>query len=182
MERPGDRSLLVSSIVVLLSLIAFTTCIAAEYKKNKVKDMKLDGRLCSLPESPAFGLGITACVCLSIAQIISTSFAGTQCLTKNKLTGQARKKATPMGLLLLSWLSFGLAIILLGASSSMNRRQPYGKGWLDGNCYVVNNGVYTGAAVLVVVTMIFILGFTRLMRTAAVNRVMQDGQDQMEGS
>ncbi|KAK1306366.1 hypothetical protein QJS10_CPA10g01259 [Acorus calamus] len=90
--------------------------------------------------------------------------------------------AMSMGLLLLSWLSFGLAIILLGASSSMNRRQPYGKGWLDGNCYIVNNGVYTRAAVLVVVTMIFILGFTRLMRTAAVNHVMQDGQDHMEGS
>ncbi|KAK1274464.1 hypothetical protein QJS04_geneDACA012264 [Acorus gramineus] len=177
MERPCKLSPVVSFVVVLLSLVAFTTCIAAEFEKNKGKDLKLDGRLCSLPESPAFGLGITASICLSIAQIVGTSFAGIQlCSRKNKPAGQTRRTATPISLMVLSWISFGLAIILLGASSSMNSRQPYGKGWLDGNCYVVKDGVYSGAAVLVVVTMIFILGFKRSMRSNTVNRVMtEDG-------
>lgn len=51
-------------------------------------------------------------------------------------------------------------MILLATGSSMNGGQTYGKGWMDGNCYIVRNGVFLGAAVLVVTTVAFTLGFT----------------------
>lgn len=56
-------------------------------------------------------------------------------------------------------ISFGLAAIFLGTASSMNGRQPYGRGWLRGECYVVKDGIYAGAAVLAAATVVLIVGF-----------------------
>ena len=40
----------------------------------------------------------------------------------------------------------------------MSRSQPYGKGWLDGKCYLVKDGTYIGSAILVLVTIGSTLG------------------------
>lgn len=55
-------------------------------------------------------------------------------------------------------MSFGIAVILMGGGMSMSRRQPYGKGWLDGECYLVKDGTYIGSAILVLVTIGSTLG------------------------
>jgi hypothetical protein len=55
---------------------------------------------------------------------------------------------------------FALAVILLATAASMNSGQRYGWGWMDGDCYVAKNGVFGGAAALVVVTALLILGLT----------------------
>jgi hypothetical protein len=55
-------------------------------------------------------------------------------------------------------LSFGIAAILMGGAMSMSRRQPYRKGWLDGECYLVKDGTYIGSAILVLVTIGSTLG------------------------
>lgn len=49
-------------------------------------------------------------------------------------------------------LSFGLAVILLIAATSMSRRQNYGVGWLNGECYLVKGGTFAGSAILVLVS------------------------------
>lgn len=49
-------------------------------------------------------------------------------------------------------------MILLGVATSMNGEQSYGKGWLDRECYVVKDGVYIGAALLILTTGTFVLG------------------------
>lgn len=49
-------------------------------------------------------------------------------------------------------MSFGIAVMLMGGAMSMSRRQPYGKGWLGGECYLVKDGTYIGSAILVLVT------------------------------
>lgn len=41
----------------------------------------------------------------------------------------------------------------MGTATSMNRSQPLGEGWLDGECYVVKNGVFTASAILIIVTL-----------------------------
>lgn len=46
-------------------------------------------------------------------------------------------------------VSFGFAGILLITATSMNRRQAYRVGWLNGECYVVKGGTYAGSAMLV---------------------------------
>lgn len=165
MEKPKKLwKLVICSIVGCLGTVAFSCSVAAEFQKVETKDLKLDGSLCSLPRSSAFGLGIAAAVCLSVAQIVGTSAAGTSTLRSGDEKAGRRSPIVPITLLVLSWISFGLATILLATGSSMNAEQPYGKGWIDGNCYIVKNGVFLGAAILVVTTLVLILGFTFLQR------------------
>lgn len=57
-------------------------------------------------------------------------------------------------------VSFAVAVILLATAASMNHGQRYGRGWMDGDCYVARNGVFGGAAALVVVTALITLGLT----------------------
>ena len=57
-------------------------------------------------------------------------------------------------------LSFAVAAILLATAASMNHGQRYGRGWMDGDCYVARNGVFGAAAALVVVTALTTLGLT----------------------
>lgn len=172
-ERLKHGKMVVSSSVVLLGTVAFSCCVAAEFKKTKAKDMELDGSLCSLPRSSAFGLGIAAIVCLFLAQIVGTSMAGAGLCSRGKYSGSCSRIVSTT-LLALSWVSFGLTAILLGTGSSMNSGQAYGKGWLDGECYVVKKGVYAGAAVLTVATVILILGFFFSTRTTLHPRTGPD--------
>lgn len=75
-------------------------------------------------------------------------------------------------------MSFGIGMVLLGTGSSMNGGQPYGKGWMDGKCYIVRNGVFIAAAILAVATVVFILGFTF---TAGETTHRRTGADDVEG-
>lgn len=63
-------------------------------------------------------------------------------------------------------LSFGIAVILLIAATSMSRRQPYGKGWLNGECYLVKGGTYVGSAILILVTVGMLIGSALLAMKA----------------
>ncbi|PIA31621.1 hypothetical protein AQUCO_04900133v1 [Aquilegia coerulea] len=156
MERSQYGLALLCFLILSLGLIAFSLCVASEFKKSKGKDMKLDGKLCHLPKSPAFILGILGCLCVSIAQII-----GNIVLVMHFRSAKSEviewKQRTIILTVLLSWISFGFVIILLGVSTSMNGMQPYGKGWLDGDCYVVKEGVYNAAGGLIVLTVTFML-------------------------
>ncbi|XP_043695578.1 protein MODIFYING WALL LIGNIN-1-like [Telopea speciosissima] len=148
-----------SIIIIALGLVSFSACIAAEFKRTRLKDMKLDGELCFLPRSPASGLGLLALICLLVAQIIGNLLIGSQfCLKEKKTSDQAKKHRIVIIPVVLSWISSGLSIILLGTATTMSQRQPYGKGWLDGECYFVKRGVYSGSGALVLVTESLILG------------------------
>lgn len=59
---------------------------------------------------------------------------------------------------MLGRLSFGIAVILLITAISMSKRQPYGVGWLNGECYIVKGGTYAGSAILVLVTVGSVIG------------------------
>jgi len=55
-------------------------------------------------------------------------------------------------------LSFGIAVILLIVATSMSRRQAYGEGWLNGECYLVKGGIYVGLAILIIVSVESLMG------------------------
>ena len=55
-------------------------------------------------------------------------------------------------------LSFGIAVILLIVATSMSRRQAYGEGWLNGECYLVKGGIYVGSAILILVSVESLMG------------------------
>ncbi|XP_066319293.1 protein MODIFYING WALL LIGNIN-1-like [Miscanthus floridulus] len=158
----------ICGIVVFLSVIAFSCSLAAEFRKVKEKDMKLDGSLCSLPKSSAFELGVAAIAFLFVAQLVGTTAAVTTvCAGKPRKSSATRGRAAFVSLLVLSWLSFAVAVILLATAASMNHGQRYGRGWMDGDCYVARSGVFGGAAGLVVVTALITLGLTFATESAA---------------
>ncbi|KAF8027825.1 hypothetical protein BT93_E0680 [Corymbia citriodora subsp. variegata] len=64
---------------------------------------------------------------------------------------RGRRLTITTALFVLSWASFGVAAVVLGAATSMSREQPYGKGWLNGECYLVRDGMFVASAVLVVI-------------------------------
>ncbi|PSS01281.1 Glutamate receptor 3.1 like [Actinidia chinensis var. chinensis] len=153
MEKNHFWFTLILSVVTALGIVSFALCIASEFKRTKRKDLKLDGRLCYLPGSRAFGLGIAALICLSAAQIIGNFvICKSLCLRERRTSCKAKKTTIASTFLVLSWVSFGVAVILISVATSMNRKQPYGEGWLDGECYIVKDGVYGGAGMLVLVT------------------------------
>ncbi|AQK73977.1 hypothetical protein Zm00014a_022784 [Zea mays] len=160
----------ICGIVVLLCAVAFSCSLAAEFRKVKEKDMKLDGSLCSLPRSSAFELGVAAIAFLFVAQLVGTTAAvSTACAAepKKRQSSAARGRVAFVALLALSWLSFAVAVVLLATAASMNHGQRYGRGWLDGDCYVARSGVFGGAAALVVVTALITLGLTFATESAA---------------
>ncbi|KAJ7943984.1 Chitin synthase, putative (DUF1218) [Quillaja saponaria] len=151
----GCKFRLIFSIIICLSfgLVSFLFCIIAETKRNKKKDLKMDGKLCYLPESHAFGFGVAALVCLFVAQIIGNSVVFRNSFSGGKRRGsQAKLSEIVKALLSISWISFGVAVVLVSTATSMSRKQPYGKGWLDGECYLVKQEIYIGSSILILVT------------------------------
>ncbi|KAJ6700471.1 hypothetical protein OIU74_011921 [Salix koriyanagi] len=148
--------LLFFSILVSLSLVSFVSCILAESKKAKKEDLKLSNKLCELPQSHAFGFGIAALTWLVIAQVVGNVMICAH--FRHTENSKAMKPKIATGLLVFSWVSFGIAAVLLSTATSMSRRQAYGKGWLDHECYVVKDGVFIGSGVLILVTTAALLG------------------------
>ncbi|KAL5697792.1 hypothetical protein ACHQM5_028908 [Ranunculus cassubicifolius] len=157
MQKYRKVLVFIYSVIIFLGVIVFSACIASEFKKSKGKDVRLDGRLCYVPKSHAFVLGIIACIVLSAAQMIGHAVVAILFVTQQEKI-IAREQKIPLTMLGLSWISFGFAITLLGGATSMNFMQAYGEGWLDGECYLVKDGVYTGAGVLAVATVMLLLG------------------------
>ncbi|XP_019421456.1 PREDICTED: uncharacterized protein LOC109331426 [Lupinus angustifolius] len=161
-SSPRCKFSAIFSIIIsfLLGLVSFILCIASEIKKNKKNDLRWNGELCYLPSSQAFGLGIAALVCLFLAQIIGNCILFKNSCSRGERNYQFKMPVIGKVLLLISWLSFGIAIILLITATSMNKRQPYGVGWLNGECYLVKSGTYAGSAILVLAIVGSVIGST----------------------
>ncbi|XP_027348000.1 uncharacterized protein LOC113859418 [Abrus precatorius] len=154
MEQPPRCQFTVIFFIIIslsLGLISFILCVAAEMKRNKEEDIRWNGKLCYLPSSKAFGLGIAALVSFFLAQIIGNFILLKYSCSRGKSKSQYKMPPIAKVLLLISWVSFGIATILLVVATSMNRRQAYRVGWLNGECYIVKGGTYAGSAILVLV-------------------------------
>ncbi|CAN0840583.1 Protein MODIFYING WALL LIGNIN-1 [Linum grandiflorum] len=124
------------------------------------KDVKLRNDQCGMQQSHAFGFGVAALVCLVIAQTVS-SFAVCNNFSSSSTAKNKKKLTIPsLLLLLLSWVSFGVAVVLLAGATSMSTRQGYGEGWVDDKCYVVKDGIYAGSGVLTLVSAAAAIGST----------------------
>ncbi|CAJ2646861.1 unnamed protein product [Trifolium pratense] len=159
-------------ISIFLGLVSFTLCIASEIKRNKKEDLRWNGKLCYLPSSQAFGLGIAALISFILAQIIGNSILFKNCYSRRKINAQYKLPFIARLLILISWLGLGVTFILLIVATSMNRRQPYGAGWLNGECYLVKGGTYAGSAVLILVTLGSVVG--SILLTIKTNQADQD--------
>ncbi|KAE8702826.1 Long-chain fatty alcohol dehydrogenase family protein [Hibiscus syriacus] len=146
------------SVVASLGLVSFAACLVAEGKRSKKGDLMSDGKFCFLPtRSHVFELGVAATVCLSAAQIIGNVLLCADHRWRPN-TRKPKKPALTAILLAFSWMSFGAATILISAATSMSRTQAYGEGWLDGECYLVRDGVYATSGVLSLLAVLALLG------------------------
>lgn len=69
-------------------------------------------------------------------------------------------------------MSFVIGGTLLSTATSMSREQPYGLGWLDGECYLVRQGIYIGSGILILIA----IGCTlALIIVTAMRSRVEDG-------
>nr|GMC54128.1 Glutamate receptor 3.1 like [Ipomoea batatas] len=123
---------LLVSVVVSLGFVSCTLCVAAEFKKSKVKDLSVDGKLCSLPESAAFRLGLAALACSSVAQIVGNLFLCGKFMSMERECGcgKTKKPKTAIFFLVLSCglrplpLAPRLSADLCAADGSRHQAQP----------------------------------------------------------
>lgn len=178
MERNRPDIALILTFVIVIAFLSFALCIAAELKKSKKKDVRLDGRLCYIPKSDAYGLGIAALVCLFAAQIMSNFFIckkfwfgrDRSCSSTISRSCKPRFSAISILLLSVSWISFVICAILVSAATSMSQSQGFGDGWLDGECYIVKDGVYIGSGILA----LFAVGTTLVSSITTSNNTQVD--------
>ncbi|KAL1556926.1 protein MODIFYING WALL LIGNIN-1-like [Salvia divinorum] len=137
--------ILFCSATIATALISSALCFAAEIKKSKKNDLRFNGKLCHLPQSPVFGLGIAALISLTLSQIIGSFFICRKLRSSHNKSAVKRLSYSCI-LMVFSWVSFAVAAMLIGGATSMSRSQPFGEGWLDGDCYLVKDGVYVGSA------------------------------------
>ncbi|KAK9928360.1 hypothetical protein M0R45_025500 [Rubus argutus] len=184
MEKHQYGLVLTVSVIASLGVVSFVSCIAAEKRRTREDELKLVGSLCKLPESHAFGFGIAALICLIIAQTIGNSIVIRSyfCSREKKSSSSNSKDKHPMisiALLFISWISFVMAVTLIGTATSMSRKQSYGEGWLDGECYLVKKGVYIGSGILVLTSVGSTLGLAiATMRKRQVDQDINAGGEQ----
>lgn len=76
-------------------------------------------------------------------------------------------------------ISFVMAVTLISTATSMSRKQSYGKGWLDGECYLVKQGIYIGSGILVLMSVGSTLGLViATMRKHQVDQDFEVGGEQ----
>ncbi|KAL0321665.1 UNVERIFIED_CONTAM: hypothetical protein Scaly_2462900 [Sesamum calycinum] len=109
---------------------------------------------CVYPRSPALGLGLTAAVALMIAQMIINVATGCVCCRKGPHQSNSNWTLA-LVCFIVSWFTFVVAFLLLLTGAALNDQHGEENLYL-GNyyCYVVKPGVFAGAAVLSIASVI----------------------------
>ncbi|XXG78112.1 hypothetical protein AAC387_Pa08g2124 [Persea americana] len=145
------KVIIICFLVGFLGLLTAALGFAAEAKRIKVSDVTLTPRdTCSYPRSPALALGSIAGLALVIAQIIISSAAGCICCKKHPVPSRSNWTVA-LVCFIVSWITFVLAFLLLLTGAALNDEHAEEKMYF-GYCYVVKPGVFSGGAVLSLVT------------------------------
>ncbi|PKI76509.1 hypothetical protein CRG98_003060 [Punica granatum] len=106
-ESRGLGSFFLCIAAAVLGLLSSLACIPSELKRTKKEELKLDGKLCYLPESGAFKYGVGALIFLCVGQFIGNSGIVWTVCSRKKITGRLKDDKRPAiittGLLVVSW-------------------------------------------------------------------------------
>ncbi|CAK9172485.1 unnamed protein product [Ilex paraguariensis] len=168
MER---KEVVVCAVAGFLGLLSAALGFAAEDKRIKGSQVQFSSRSdCVYPRSPALALGLTADVALMIAQIIINVAAGCFCCKRGP--HQSNSKWTlALVCFVVSWFTFVIAFLLLLTGAALNDQHGE-ENMYFGNyyCYVVKPGVFAGAAVLSLASVVLgILYYLTLTSAKNVN-------------
>ncbi|GAB4858199.1 hypothetical protein Ancab_009596 [Ancistrocladus abbreviatus] len=173
-----ERKVLVVCVTVgFLGLLSAALGFAAEAKRIKMSQVSDDSGICSYPRSPAFGLGFTAAIALLLAQIIINVSTGCFCCRRHPRPSNTH---WPLALIcfIVSWFSFVLAFLLLLAGAALNDQHGTDSMYVNLGyyyCYVVKPGVFAGAAVLSLVSVVLGILYYLTLSSAKVGNSQWSG-------
>ncbi|KAH6771007.1 transmembrane protein [Perilla frutescens var. hirtella] len=150
MEAERRKVILVCCVVGFLGLLSAATGFAAEAKRIKGEQLQFPSpEECIYPRSPAAGLGLTAAVALMIAQIIINIATGCACCRKG-LHQSYSNWTFALACFVVSWFTFVIAFLLLLSGAALSDQHGEENFYFGSSyyCYVVKPGVFAGASVL----------------------------------
>ncbi|GAA0151156.1 hypothetical protein Leryth_004014 [Lithospermum erythrorhizon] len=168
------KVIVVCCVVGFLGLLSAATGFAAEATRIKGSEVEFPSPSeCVYPRSPALALGLTSAVSLMIAKIIVNVATG--CICCRRGPHQANSNWTlALICFVVSWFTFVIAFLLLLTGAALNDQHGE-ENLYFGNyyCYVVKPGVFAGAAVLSLASVVLgIIYYLTLTSTKSVNTPM----------
>lgn len=161
-------------VVGFLGLVAAALAFAAEAKHVRADEVSLtqDGT-CIYPKSAALQLGIISALALLVAQLIVNISAGCLCCARGGPYRASSNRTIAIICLVVSWITFGIAFILLMAGAALNDQHYANMRNYNNYCYVVKSGVFAGGAVLALATVT--LGIFYYITASAVKKSAEWG-------
>ncbi|XP_059624982.1 protein VASCULATURE COMPLEXITY AND CONNECTIVITY-like [Cornus florida] len=160
------KFLVVCTVVGFLGLLSAALGFAAEAKRIKSSQVKFTSpSVCVYPRSPALALGLTAALALVIAQIVVNVASGCVCCRKGPHPSNSNWTLV-LVCFVVSWFTFVISFLLLLTGAVLNDQRGEENIYFGYySCYVVKPGVFAGAAVLslasVVTGIIYYLSLTK---------------------
>lgn len=165
---------IICSVVGFLGLVAAALAFAAEAKHIRANQVTLTPEdTCIYPKSAALQLGIISALALLVAQLIVNISAGCLCCARGRSYGASSNRTIAIICLVVSWITFGIAFVLLMAGAALNDQHYANMRNFDNYCYVVKSGVFAGGAVLALATVT--LGIFYYITASAVKKSAEWG-------
>lgn len=165
---------IICSVVGFLGLVAAALAFAAEAKHIRANQVTLTPEeTCIYPKSAALQLGIISALALLVAQLIVNISAGCLCCARGRSYGASSNRTIAIICLVVSWITFGIAFVLLMAGAALNDQHYANMRNFDSYCYVVKSGVFAGGAVLALATVT--LGIFYYITASAVKKSAEWG-------
>lgn len=180
MER---KVILVCSVVGFLGLLSAAAGFAAEATRIKGSQVQFPSSdVCIYPRSPALGLGLTAAVALMIAQVIINVSTGCICCRRGPHQSNSHWKLALI-CFLVSWFTFVVAFLLLLTGAALNDQHGEDNVYSSYyNCYVVKPGVFAGAAILSLASVILgLIYYFTLNSAKSMNNTWDGSAAQIQG-
>ncbi|KAJ7537162.1 hypothetical protein O6H91_12G100900 [Diphasiastrum complanatum] len=149
-------ALLICGSIALLGIISAALGFVAEATHIQADQVKNINGQCIYPKSPALVLGVIAAFAILLAQVLSNLTGGCICRNRGLNGTYMSNSSRSVGILCLvmSWITFFNAFVLLLAGASLQIQDQITHFWSNRDCLVVKPGVFAGGAILALATAI----------------------------
>lgn len=165
-------------MVGFLGLLAVLLGVVAEVKRVKIGDIgETDSGLCLYHTSPSEALGIVSALALFVAEVIVNAAAGYLSCCCRGLYRSSCKKAIAIICLVISWITFSLASIILMVGAVQSGQYTTSTG--DSGticCTYVKTGIFAVGAVLAIPSVI--CGIIYYILASEVKNSIKEGSTQ----
>ncbi|KAJ7520143.1 hypothetical protein O6H91_20G068700 [Diphasiastrum complanatum] len=167
--------IIVCTAIILLGVVAAVLGLIAETKRIKASQVISSNGHCIYPSNSALLLGVIAAFSLLLGQVIANVAGGCICCIRgaNGPYPSSSSKTIAILSLILSWVTFLNAFVLLLAGASLQNRHQQDDQWFGGRCFVVKPGVFVTGALLSLATagfgLVYFLAVSKVQRTARWN-------------